>query len=183
MAAQSQSSSNGIVRNATPSDLPTIIELMHELTACEYGAKAPKCIATREKMHDVLFGSDPKAFCLVSVEYASQNITGVALWHAAFSSWHGQLGIYLEDVFVSPKYRGLGHGKALLAHLAKICVERGYPRMQWWMVGENKRTKEFYESLGAVPMADCLPFRLDGEALAKLAEYVGHSSSTADRAV
>jgi GNAT superfamily N-acetyltransferase len=98
-----------------------------------------------------------------------EQVTGIAIWHLNYSTWLGKHGIYLEDLFIDPKFRGQGHGKALLVRLAQICVERGYPRFSWWVLDWNKPSIDFYESLGAKAMDEWTVFRVSGDALTKLA--------------
>jgi GNAT superfamily N-acetyltransferase len=94
---------------------------------------------------------------------------GYALYFRNFSTFLGQAGIYLEDLFVEPAHRGKGIGKALLARLAKIAVERGYGRLEWAVLEWNTPSIEFYRSLGAVPLEEWTTYRLTGEALVRLA--------------
>jgi GNAT superfamily N-acetyltransferase len=96
-------------------------------------------------------------------------VTGFAVWHLNYSTWLGKHGIYLEDLYVDPKYRGQGHGKALLRKLAQICVERGYKRLQWWVLDWNQSAIDFYKSIGAEPMDQWTVFRVSGSSLEKLA--------------
>ena len=94
---------------------------------------------------------------------------GFALFFHNFSTFLGRAGIYLEDLFVKPEYRGRGYGKALLKKLAKIAVERGCGRLEWWCLDWNKPSIDFYRSMGAVPMDEWTTFRIAGETLTKLA--------------
>ena len=96
-------------------------------------------------------------------------VTGIAIWHLNYSTWLGKHGLYLEDLFVDPKYRGAGHGKALLVRLAQICVEQGYPRFQWWVLDWNQPSIDLYKQIGAEPMDEWTTFRLSGDALRKFA--------------
>ena len=96
-------------------------------------------------------------------------VTGIAIWHLNYSTWLGKHGIYLEDLYVDPKHRGQGHGKALLIRLAKICLDRGYPRLQWWVLDWNKSAIDFYHSIGAHAMDEWTVFRVSGNELRKLA--------------
>jgi GNAT superfamily N-acetyltransferase len=85
-----------------------------------------------------------------------------------YSTWQGKHGIYLEDLFIKPEFRGRGYGKALLQHLAKICDAQGYGRFQWWVLDWNSPAIEFYRSLGAVAMDEWTVYRVSGEALKEL---------------
>ncbi|TAL22300.1 MAG: GNAT family N-acetyltransferase, partial [Frankiales bacterium] len=96
-------------------------------------------------------------------------VVGFALWYVTFSTWKGLPGLWLEDLFVRPAARGHGLGKALLQQLAAVCVERGYPRFEWWVLDWNEPAIGFYRSLGAVPQDEWTVFRVDGEALEQLA--------------
>ena len=94
---------------------------------------------------------------------------GFALWFLNYSTWGGRHGIYLEDLYVVPESRERGHGKALLAELARICCEHGYGRLEWWVLDWNDPARRFYESLGAVAMDEWTVHRLTGPALRALA--------------
>ena len=96
-------------------------------------------------------------------------MVGFALWFISYSTWAGRHGIYLEDLYVTPRRRGQGHGKALLAELARICVQRGYRRLEWWVLDWNTRARGFYASLGATAMDQWTVHRLTGPALTALA--------------
>jgi GNAT superfamily N-acetyltransferase len=118
-----------------------------------------------------LFCEHPAAFCHV-VE-AEGEVVGLALWYLTFSTWVGRHGIYLEDLYVRPDHRRDGHGTALLATLARLCVERGYGRLEWAVLDWNTPALEFYRSLGARPLDDWTVHRLSGDALAGLAGTAG----------
>ena len=90
---------------------------------------------------------------------------GLAIWFLNYSTWTGTHGIYLEDLFIRPSARGKGYGKAFLRHLASICVERGYHRLQWWVLDWNQEAIEFYQRLGAQLMDEWTTMRVDGDAL------------------
>ena len=99
----------------------------------------------------------------------NRQLVGMAVWYVTFSTWLGRHGVWLEDLFVQPEHRGSGLGTALLARLAGICVERGYGRLEWWVLNWNEPSIGFYRSLGAVPQEEWTVFRLDGDALTALA--------------
>ena len=141
-----------------------VLSFIKELAVYE---KAPdEMVATIAQIKESLFNDSPVAFCHVA-EVDGQ-IVGIALWFLNYSTWLGKPGIYLEDLYVEPEYRGRGYGLALLKHLAKICVERGYGRFQWWVLDWNTPSIEFYKSHGAVAMDEWTVFRVSGEDLNKL---------------
>lgn len=153
------------IRPATVTDTDEILALIYELALYE---KAPdEAKATREQIIESFFSDNPKVFCdLVEVD---GSIAGLAIWFLNYSTWQGKHGIYLEDLFIRPQYRGRGYGKALLKHLAAICEERGYGRFQWWVLDWNQPSIEFYKSLGAVAMDEWTVYRVSEHALTKLA--------------
>jgi GNAT superfamily N-acetyltransferase len=153
------------IRLAQPADIADIHRLIYELAVYE---KAPEqMVATVDQISDSLFKDNPVAFAHVA-EVDGQ-IVGIALWFLNYSTWLGKPGIYLEDLFVQPEYRGHGIGKGFMKTLAQLCIERGYERFQWWVLDWNKPSIEFYKSLGAVPMDEWTVFRLSGDALEKFA--------------
>ena len=153
------------IRSAEISDLPVILKFIHDLAKYE---KAPNEVKlSLSELEESLFGNTPQVYCLISE--ADGKATGFAVWHLNYSTWLGRHGIYLEDLYVDPKYRGLGHCKALLRRLAQICIERGYKRLQWWVLDWNETAIEFYKSIGAQPMDEWTVFRVSGSSLEKLA--------------
>jgi GNAT superfamily N-acetyltransferase len=110
-----------------------------------------------------LFGDHPAVFAHVAEHEGA--VAGFALWFVNYSTWTGRHGIYLEDLYVSPELRGHGYGRALLAELARICVERGYGRLDWSVLDWNEPAIGFYESLGAVAMDEWTVHRMTGPAL------------------
>ena len=153
------------IRLAEPEDVNDIHRLIYELAVYE---RAPEAmVASIEQIRDSLFTQHPVAFCHVAE--VDGKIVGIALWFLNYSTWLGKPGIYLEDLFVQPEYRGNGLGKAFMKTLAKLCIERGYERFQWWVLDWNEPSIDFYKSLGAVPMDEWTVFRLSGEALKKFA--------------
>ena len=152
------------IREAHPKDVADILRLIKDLAIYE---KAPnEVVATEALLNAALFGPQPHVFAHV-VE-VDNRIIGMAIWFLNFSTWQGVHGIYLEDLYIEPEYRGRGYGLALLKHLAKICIERGYGRFQWWVLDWNTPSIEFYRSQGAVPMDEWTVFRVSGEDLNKL---------------
>jgi GNAT superfamily N-acetyltransferase len=153
------------IRLAIPGDIEDIHRLIYELAVYE---KAPdEMVATVAQIKESLFNESPVAFCHVA-EVDGQ-IVGIALWFLNYSTWLGKPGIYLEDLFVQPEYRGHGIGKGFMKTLAQLCIERGYERFQWWVLDWNESSIEFYKSLGAVAMDEWTVFRLSGGALKKFA--------------
>jgi GNAT superfamily N-acetyltransferase len=154
-----------VIRPATESDVPTILELIRELATYEREPDAVE--ATEAMIREALFGASPVASCHVAE--LDGEVVGFALWYVTFSTWKGVAGLWLEDLFVRPAARGHGFGKALLQALAEVCVERGYARFEWWVLDWNVDAQGFYRSLGARPEDDWTVWRVDGDALATLA--------------
>ncbi|MEU0947283.1 GNAT family N-acetyltransferase [Streptomyces canus] len=155
-----------MIRPATPADLPAIHALIRELA--DYERALEEVRATAEQLHEALFGPRPAAYAHVATD-STDTVVGYAIWFLNFSTWRGVHGIYLEDLYVRPTARGSGHGKALLTELARICVERGYQRLEWSVLNWNTPAIDFYESLGARPQDEWTVYRLTDEALAKAA--------------
>lgn len=155
------------VRPAIDTDVPEILALIKALA--EYERALDQVTATEDALRTSLFCENPQVFCHVAIR--EEEVVGIAIWHLNYSTWIGKHGLYLEDLFVKPKERGHGHGMALLKELAKICVERDYERLQWWVLDWNAPSIEFYKSLGAEAMDEWTVFRLSGTPLSQL----GHS--------
>jgi GNAT superfamily N-acetyltransferase len=155
-----------VIRPATPGDVPVIAAFIRELA--EYERAPEMAVATDEQLHESLFGPQPAVFAHLAVTGDGEP-AGFALWFLNYSTWRGTHGIYLEDLFVRPAFRGAGYGKALLAELARVAVERGYWCVQWWVLDWNTPSIDFYRSLGAVAQDEWTVFRLHGEPLRKLA--------------
>jgi GNAT superfamily N-acetyltransferase len=155
-----------MIRPATPADVPAIHAMVRELA--DYERALADARATEQQLHDALFGAHPAAFAHIAEDDTTGSVVGFALWFLNFSTWKGVHGLYLEDLYVRPESRGGGHGKALLTELARICVERGYGRLEWSVLDWNEPSIGFYKSLGAVPMDEWTVFRLTGEPLALL---------------
>jgi GNAT superfamily N-acetyltransferase len=149
------------VRPIRPDDVPAVVGLVRELA--EYEKAAHEVRLTDSQLHDRLFGENPALFGHVA-EVDGQ-VVGMALWFLNFSTWRGTHGIYLEDLYVQPQHRGTGLGRELLRTLAELCVERGYSRLEWWVLDWNTPSIEFYKAAGAVPMDEWTVFRLTDEAL------------------
>jgi GNAT superfamily N-acetyltransferase len=153
------------IRPARPSDVPAIVAMVHELA--DYERAPEQCHLTEEQLHTALFGTRPALFAHVATGPDDEPY-GYALWFLNFSTWEGVHGIYLEDLYLRPVARRLGAGRMLLAALAAICVERGYPRLEWLMIDWNPAA-EFYRAIGATPRTDWVPYRLTSTALRELA--------------
>ncbi|MDV6011592.1 GNAT family N-acetyltransferase [Haloechinothrix sp. LS1_15] len=162
------------IRPVTEADVADVVTLVHELADYE---KAPQeCHLTSEQLSEALFGPRPALYGHVAdVDGA---VVGFALWFLNFSTWRGVHGIYLEDLYVRPTYRGSGLGRALLAELAAECARQGYARLEWWVLDWNTPAIDFYRSLGAVPMDEWTVYRLTGRELTALA---GQAASITQR--
>ena len=154
-----------MIRPARAADVPAIYQLIRDLA--DYEHALPEVTGTEDDLHRSLFGPKPAVYAHVA-EHEGQ-VGGFALWFLNYSTWVGQHGIYLEDLYVKPELRGLGLGRALLAELAALCVERGYGRLEWWVLDWNQPARGFYASLGATSMDEWTVHRLTGHALAELA--------------
>jgi GNAT superfamily N-acetyltransferase len=149
------------VREARESDVERIRQLIIDLATYERAAHEVK--TTTEQLRAALFGPQPAAYALVAE--GDHEVVGFALYFRNFSTWEGVHGLYLEDLYVMPEYRGWGLGKALLMSLAGLAVERGYARLEWAVLDWNQPAIEFYRSLGAVAMDEWTVYRLSGKAL------------------
>ncbi|MFX4293150.1 GNAT family N-acetyltransferase [Streptomyces bohaiensis] len=158
-----------MIRTARESDVPAIHAMIRELAAYEKAEHEVE--ATEEQLREALFGPQPAVFALVAEDGESGEPVGFALWFRNYSTWTGTHGVYLEDLYVRPEARGGGHGRALLAALARICVERGYRRLEWWVLDWNEPAIGFYRSIGAEPMDEWTVQRVTGEALERLARH------------
>lgn len=154
-----------VVRPATIDDVPLIHRLIAGLAA--YERLAHEMIATEIDLAESLFGERPGAEVIIAE--LGNAPAGFALFFHNYSTFLGQRGIWLEDLFVLPEFRGHGVGRALLARLASLTIERRCGRLEWWVLDWNEPAIGFYRSLGASPMADWTTFRLTGEALSRLA--------------
>ena len=153
------------IERATERDVPLILRLIKELA--EYERMSDDVIATEEGLRRTLFGAHPAAEVVVG--YAGAEPAGFALFFHNYSTFLGKPGLYLEDLFVVPTFRGRGYGKALLVHLAKIAVERDCGRFEWSVLDWNEPAIGFYKKLGATPMDAWKIMRVTGDALHRLA--------------
>lgn len=152
-------------RFAQEDDCALILRFIRELA--DYEKMLDQVIATEDLLHEWVFERG-KAEVLFVCENGRE--VGFALFFHNFSTFLGRAGIYLEDLYVMPEYRGRGYGKGLLRQLARIAVERGCGRLEWWCLDWNKPSIDFYLSLGAEPMKDWTVYRIAGDTLTKLAQ-------------
>lgn len=153
------------IEPATEAQVPLILEFIRGLA--EYERLAHEVAATEESLRRSLFGPRPDAEVVIA--YADGEPAGFALFFHNYSTFLGKRGLYLEDLFVKPAFRGLGIGRELLRYLARLAVERGCGRFEWWVLDWNEPAIRFYESLGARAMSDWTIYRLTGSALERLA--------------
>ena len=176
MSSRTESAGAVSVRFATADDLPTILDFIRQLA--EYEKLAHEVVADAATLGTHLFGPHPKAEVLIAEVTRATGASGesggepagFALFFHNFSTFLGRPGIYLEDLFVRPQMRGLGIGGTLLAHLARVAVERGCGRFEWSVLDWNEPAIGFYRALGAEPLDEWTVFRVTGEALTRLAE-------------
>jgi len=154
------------IRAATEADVPLILDFVRALA--EYEHETDAVVATEEDLRRWLFGEKPVAE-VVFARVDGRDI-GFALFFPNFSTWVGKPGLYLEDLFVLPDDRRQGIGRALLAHLARLAIERGYGRLEWSVLDWNEPAIGFYRRLGARAMDEWTAYRLEGDALRRLAE-------------
>ena len=150
-------------RFATEEDTSLILFFIKELAA--YEKMANEVVATEELLHHWIF-EQKKAEVIFALEDGKE--VGFALFFHNFSTFLGRAGIYLEDLYVRPEFRGCGYGKGLICQLARIAVERGCGRLEWWCLDWNQPSIDFYLSLGAEPMRDWTVYRIAGETLNSL---------------
>ena len=153
------------IRRATPLDVPIILTFIHELAT--YEKLADHVVATEDDMHVALFGERPVIEAVIATK--DDEPVGYALFFPTFSTFLGKPGMYLEDIYVRPAARGLGIGRKLLEHLARIAVHRGWGRLEWSVLDWIEPSIVFYKKLGAKPMDQWTVFRLAGEKLRSLA--------------
>jgi len=140
--------------------------MVHELATFERAAD--QCALTTDALQAALFAPSPAVWAHVAVDDATGAVVGFAVWFLNFSTWTGRHGIWLEDLYVRPDARGGGYGTALLAELGRVAAERGYPRIDWWVLDWNETAHRFYRRLGADSMDEWTVWRLTGDALAAL---------------
>ena len=151
-------------RAAVRADVPLILTFIRELA--DYEGMLDEVVADEATLEEWLF--DRRAAEVVFALEEGREV-GFALFFHNFSTFLGRSGVYLEDLYVRPEHRGKGYGKALLKRLARIALERGCGRLDWWCLDWNRPSIDFYLSMGAEPMSDWTVYRVAGEALAELA--------------
>ena len=155
-----------LIRSATPVDVALVLEFIRALA--DYEKLAAEVTATEAQLHATLFSANPVAHGVLAFD-ADGTPAGFAIYFFNYSTFLAKPGLYLEDLFVKPEFRGRGFGKALLLHLAKLANARGCGRMEWSVLDWNQPAIEFYESLGARRMKEWQICRLTGAALAHYA--------------
>ena len=163
------------IRPATPADVPLILTFVRALAT--YEREPDAVIATEGDLLRDGFGPNPFYFCLIAEQDGQP--AGFAFYFFNYSTWVGRPGIYLEDLFVEPEFRGLGIGKALLQAVAAIAVEKGCRRLQWAVLDWNTPAIDFYRAMGAEFLDTWRNVRVTGEALRKLAGVSGESDTPA----
>ena len=160
-----QMAENFSFRNAEEKDCGKILFFIRELAS--YEKMSDEVVATEDLLREWLF---EKRIAEVIFACEDGKEVGFALFFHNFSTFLGRAGIYLEDLYVMPEYRGKGYGNALLKQLARIAEERGCGRLEWWCLNWNRQSIDFYLSLGAIPMKDWTVYRITGETLKELAK-------------
>jgi len=155
------------IRMATVDDVPIIFDFIKELA--EYERMLDEVVATEALLAETLFGKHPVAEVVLG--FADGEAAGFVLFFYNYSTFLGRPGIYLEDLFVKPKFRRNGYGKKLLSHLAKLAVDQMCGRLEWAVLDWNTPAIDFYKSLGASPMDEWTTFRLTGENLLKMSSH------------
>ncbi len=163
-----------MIRDARPGDVPAIHRMVRALA--EYERSLDQVACTEDDLRRALFGPRPTVFALVAEHEGA--VAGFALWFLNYSTWTGRHGIYLEDLYVTPRLRRHGFGRALVAELARICVERGYARFEWSVLDWNEPAVAFYRSLGATAMDEWTVHRLAGAALRAVAAQAPGASAS-----
>ncbi|MBE7188436.1 GNAT family N-acetyltransferase [Jatrophihabitans endophyticus] len=169
-----------MIRSVRPGDLPAVLALIRELA--EYEGEPDAVEADEADLRAAFFGKDPQAFAHVAEQ--DERVVGVAVWYVTFSTWTGRHGIHLVDLVVTADARRDGHGRALFAELARLCVERGYRRLDWETANvlldggggpDRPGPHGFYRRQGGRPRPDWTSWRLEGEALLTAADAAGRA--------
>jgi GNAT superfamily N-acetyltransferase len=154
------------IEPATEHDVPVVLSLIRALA--DYEKLSDAVVATEDDLRRSLFGAGSHAH--VEIAYVGDVAAGFAVWFHNYSTFLGKAGVYLEDLFVRPEYRRRGIGRRLLAHLARLAVDRDCGRMEWSVLGWNETAIRLYRSVGARPMHEWTVFRLTDDELARLAD-------------
>jgi GNAT superfamily N-acetyltransferase len=154
------------IEPATPADVPLLLAMIRELAV--YEKLEHQMIASEEKLQQALFGTP--AYAAAVIARSDAVAAGFALYFHNFSTFLAQPGLYLEDLYVRPDFRGRAIGKSLLVHLAGLAVQRGCGRFEWAVLDWNQPARSFYESLGARPNSEWIGYRIAGDALQRLAD-------------
>ena len=155
-----------MIREAKIEDVTAIHDLIVELAIYE---KAPESVtASIEDIRENLFGERPVAYAHVAE--VEGKVVGIAIWFLNYSTWLGKAGMYLEDLYVRPQFRKNGLGLELMKTLARVCIERGYERFQWWVLDWNEPAINFYKAIGAEAMDEWTVYRLSGSSLVEFAK-------------
>ncbi len=160
------------LREASETDAPLLLEFIRELA--EYERLSHEVVATESLLREHLFGARPAAEAVIG--FRGDEPVGFALYFSTFSTFVGRPGMYLEDVFIRPRWRGQGFGRAMLAYVARLAVRRGCGRLEWSVLDWNEPALGLYRSLGAVPMDEWTVQRLSGEAIERVASEFDRAS-------
>lgn len=168
------------LRKATEADIPVILTFIRELAAYEKALHEVK--ADEALLQKTLFGPDAKTEAVIG--YEADTPVGFALFFYNFSTWLGRPGIYLEDLYIRPDFRGKGYGRNLLHYLAQLAVAQNCGRLEWSVLDWNQPAIDFYQSIGAKPMHEWVIYRLTGEALESFAaRHLVNGNDTVDLSV
>jgi GNAT superfamily N-acetyltransferase len=154
------------IRPAQEDDLPIIYSMIEDLA--EHLGLAHEVVVSEEDLQQALFGKQPRAEVVLAL--VAGEAAGFALFYGNYSTFRGQCGLHLEDLYVEPEWRGHGLGRRLLSYLAGLTISRGCRRLEWWVLASDSHTVEFYELLGAMAKDEWTVYRLSGDALRRLAE-------------
>ena len=154
-----------LIRRARPGDEAAIVAMIGELA--EFERAADECTVTEKQISTALFGADPVGFCHIAE--VDDEPAAIAVWFRNFSTWDGVAGIYLEDLFVRPAFRRRGLARALLATLARECVDNGYSRLSWAVLDWNVNAIGLYDAVGGRQMSEWITYRVSGPELSALA--------------
>ncbi len=153
------------IRNATIEDSSLILDFIIELAV--YEKAEAEVIATTDDIKTNIFGSNSTTKAIICL--SDNKPIGLAIYFLNFSTWLGKNGLYLEDLYISPDYRGLGAGRCLLKYLARLAVEKNYGRFEWSVLDWNEPAIKFYESIGAKAQSEWIGYRLEGQSLSDFA--------------